>query len=331
MSWQDGGCYRQGTIEMMNSESVIVAYLESENSTLELGSNRKWNSKKWRELFVVNDDFIAGVKGYPYQHAELEEIVIKKIQKLLETNTKYKYSSDINYYRDNNIYKERDFLTKIVRCNFATTNMYNDFGTRSFHPVILSKDFDNKEIYYNYSGMSECINCGCTNPDCYDGSDYVLVCAINSQMCCCECGESIEEGYEYYNNSGECFCEACYNDIYTQNIYYEELERERAVEVHIVNTDYNIQKQIDNNIYYINMPMSLSSYDVKRYNNVFEREIIKQGFYTDARDIFDEVVVGFYNSEVYYIDYRECNQDVFNYLGFSSKEKYEEIIKRYYL
>ena len=27
-----------------------------------------WNSKKWRELFIVNEDIISAVKQYPYEN-----------------------------------------------------------------------------------------------------------------------------------------------------------------------------------------------------------------------------------------------------------------------
>ena len=30
MSWADYGCYRQGTVEMMNSPLMVVAYLTAE-------------------------------------------------------------------------------------------------------------------------------------------------------------------------------------------------------------------------------------------------------------------------------------------------------------
>lgn len=44
MSWQEDGCYRMGTVEMMNSPCVIVAYLESSHP-MYFSREATWNSK----------------------------------------------------------------------------------------------------------------------------------------------------------------------------------------------------------------------------------------------------------------------------------------------
>ena len=67
MSWFEKGEYRQGTVEMMNSECVVVAYLESTtNMTIRDG---EWNSKRWRELFVVDENVLANGAGMYAQYA----------------------------------------------------------------------------------------------------------------------------------------------------------------------------------------------------------------------------------------------------------------------
>ena len=82
MSWAEEGCYRLGTVEMMNSESVVVAYLKSNDGKVYEIGNNTWNSKKWRQLIIVDSDFICGIKCYPYRCDELTEIAIKWLMEL---------------------------------------------------------------------------------------------------------------------------------------------------------------------------------------------------------------------------------------------------------
>ena len=80
MSWGQEGGYRQGTVEMMNSKSVVIAYLAG-NDGMRIGDDY-WNSKKWRQLFIVDHNIIAGVKDYPYHNAELGLEVVKWLKEL---------------------------------------------------------------------------------------------------------------------------------------------------------------------------------------------------------------------------------------------------------
>ena len=79
MSWTQGGEYRVGTIEMMNSPYVIVAYLKSHHN-LEWADN--WNSKKWRELYICSNDFVRSITGYPYKDEKITKLVLEKIREL---------------------------------------------------------------------------------------------------------------------------------------------------------------------------------------------------------------------------------------------------------
>jgi hypothetical protein len=53
MSWESEGGYRQGTVEMMNSRSVVIAYLSGEDK-MRIGDDF-WNSKKWRMWLFLED------------------------------------------------------------------------------------------------------------------------------------------------------------------------------------------------------------------------------------------------------------------------------------
>ena len=37
-----------------------------------LTTNLEWNNKKWRSLYIVDENFITNIKGYPYQHNEFD-------------------------------------------------------------------------------------------------------------------------------------------------------------------------------------------------------------------------------------------------------------------
>ena len=58
MSWKEEGCYRVGTIEMMNSNNVVCCYLESTEPYI-FNDNYTWNNKKWRQLCYVTKDIIV--------------------------------------------------------------------------------------------------------------------------------------------------------------------------------------------------------------------------------------------------------------------------------
>ena len=77
MSWKQGGEYRLGTVEMMNSPNVIVAYLKADKDMDlfacwgEHDGEVRWNNKRWRELFVVSPEVLMGIKGYPFNDENL--------------------------------------------------------------------------------------------------------------------------------------------------------------------------------------------------------------------------------------------------------------------
>jgi hypothetical protein len=87
MSWQKPGEYRMGTVEMMNSECVVVGYLRGDKDMTCGYNNFNWSNKRWRQLFIVNPALIAGIKGYPYCDALLEKEIFNMLFTLDDTNT----------------------------------------------------------------------------------------------------------------------------------------------------------------------------------------------------------------------------------------------------
>ena len=159
MKWRNGGgMYRVGTIEMMNSPSVVCVYLKSHSKKLTIpNTDFIWNSKKWRELFIVNDDLIASVKGYPYQSETLEDEALSILARL--SPERYK-AAPMWVYPD----EFYNYPWGITFFEFLTNYMYNDISENG-NPirVILSNSFLSNPVddySFNYGGKATCIFCG---------------------------------------------------------------------------------------------------------------------------------------------------------------------------
>jgi hypothetical protein len=249
MSWS-GGEYCRGTVEMMNSSCVIVAYLRDPNKNF-----LYWNSKKWRELFVVNETLITGIKGYPYQSTELENYVIEMLRELAEKNWGYTYLDP----KEKEVARSDYELTKIAsdelgNCYCFTTNaMYNDFRSRNqehTHLVAVREGVANRDIEIDYSGLSQCMVCGSTT-SCFE-DEGCLFCddCIKTPMYCYDCGRIVDEEDVIYAHGGVGLCQECFRvntatDPISGTLYYKPY----ATTIYIVPDDFN---QADLDQYFIN-------------------------------------------------------------------------------
>ena len=206
MDWTDGGEYRRGTIEMMNSNAVIVAYLASEHPMMY--EDYAISNKKWRELFVVNKDIITGIKGYPYFNADLEKSVTDWLKELAQTNLDWSYEEPyFKYHVGLKDYHEE--LNRYLNISFETTSMYNDFST-IHHYAYVSPNIN--EIYhFNYSGPAICLKCGKNESEIYFDGEDSLIC----EDCCssgrCDSCRSRYSSDELYELDGNLYCEECFN------------------------------------------------------------------------------------------------------------------------
>ena len=207
MSWKEEGCYRQGTVEMMNSPMVVVGYLKSDNNDMNLRSMR-WNSKKWRELFIVTPEIICGVKGYPYQNEQLVQIGIEMLKDLAKANCGWEYFATKEIRSDS--YYVLDYDTVSYKYSFSTGYMYNDFGTTTHYGAagVQAKPSDVTINDICYSGMSECMCCGDT--EIYVSSEGSLICEVCDTRRCCDCCEDIYQEDELQELDGRWLCDYCY-------------------------------------------------------------------------------------------------------------------------
>ncbi len=204
MEWMEGaGDYRLGTIEMMNSPYIVVAYIEN-GEQICIGPYR-WNSKRWRQLVVVTPELILGNKQYPYENDLLQGTALRWMRELAETNVSYgpyaQEASQIMNHTTNIFGKSR------VSVNLHFCYMYNDIYDHRMG--FLRKDFDEPFITYNLSGPAICTECG-------DEIDYEsvdaswTVCrACSGLYQCAYCGSWQDD--EPYVVDDNYYCDYCYH------------------------------------------------------------------------------------------------------------------------
>lgn len=246
MSWKEDGCYRQGTIEMMNSPMVLVAYLESANNPMAIplsnGKVEYWNSKKWRELFIVNNDIICEVKSYPYRNKYItgevldwlkeldnkvrsESLVNQMIKEIEGTEYKDYWSEKYHAFNtyDNPAGSEY-VIEHQITVNPSTTLMYNDFctGHLGYFPRYV-EDRTETKIEFCYSGKSECMICGTAGEKFTWDSEGDTICLDCSGYTRCDiCDDSIYDG-DFYRVDGNILCESCYEYGTDEDILYGDL------------------------------------------------------------------------------------------------------------
>jgi hypothetical protein len=216
MCWNDGE-YRRGVIEMMNSPMVIVAYLESSHEKLSIG----WNSKKWREFFIINDHFISGIKGYPYWNRRLEKQTLEWLRELFESayaNEGITISNEISEYEvDEPVYAD-DIEVEATRINIECgPAMYNDFyGGNEYNMYLTDRMGSFTTFYVDYSGVSECALCGQENDFDSEG-DLVCTDCVEHHFCCV-CGDQIYYSEDLYTFDDRDYCWRCYENLPTCDI-----------------------------------------------------------------------------------------------------------------
>lgn len=240
MSWQEDGCYKQGTVEMMNSPMVIVAYITSSEDMSMPGRNPEtglfdytWNSKKWRELFIVNPHMIGNIKAYPYRNNALTKEVLIWLKELAEKVNLGVYTKDIINYDTYERFTIPEFNLNTIIHPY-TGQMYNDFTRNQFAffaPTIPS-------LYeFSYSGPSQCMSCGKINP--YLEHEGRLVGECCEMVYRCEyCDDVYYDEDCMYEIDGTYLCEYCYNERTCEDSINGELHlKDNLAEIWLLSED----------------------------------------------------------------------------------------------
>ena len=213
MSWMNCGCYRAGSVEMMESPIVVCGYLEGAEPFHPVGDDRTWSNKKWRELFIVDHDVLAGIKGYPYCSDTLEDACMDFIAEIVKDCFGWTYG-------ETQIYKGGDYFgIGGTDCWFETTLMYNDIDSNSEmnfkaratdQNPLIPNNIKSLEIPYGHTPHSICWGDEIQEEralTCFSCDDSAIYCSC--------CGEHLYEDEVYYDNAGNPYCEYCYNDNFT--------------------------------------------------------------------------------------------------------------------
>ena len=246
MSWMDEGCYRMGTVEMMNSPMVICAYMKSDVAEMKI-SGETWNSKKWRAWIIVTPNIIICNKQYPIHNAELGKFAVDWVKDLVHDAYGWEYGETVeDVFDEARIARiSFDFRTQymyddierngnlIVGCfnpalentleveelHGASTVKFSDYVKQRVLPhyddVTGDQDGTVEHVRILYSGPAECMVCG---NRVYDGevdSDRLECANCYEEYVCSECGEHLteEDVYEY---NGSYYCESCYNELFSE-------------------------------------------------------------------------------------------------------------------
>lgn len=211
MRWEDDdpGEYHAGTLEMMTSSSVLVAYLESKERINPAGMEETWNKKKWRELFVVDKKFLSGIKGYPYKSTVLEDLVFEMISDLAAKNWGVTFDT-------RNIMDISD--DGILGMQLETNFMYNDWAYNSTRAIVANGiEKDSLPNTYYYGDTCYCLVCGGSrgNYEEDEGNAEVLWCeGCDGAEVCPICGRR-EHHSLIEAPDGQRVCEYCLDNYYT--------------------------------------------------------------------------------------------------------------------
>lgn len=215
MNWQNEGDYRIGTVEMMNSPCVLIAYLRAKED-MEFGWGDKlshWNNKKWRQLYIVTKDLISDIRQYPWHNDELNGLCMKWIKDLATANLGWKYSNLCTYFNNFRDANYNNFCLELsdepYSIDIYCDKMYNDVYSKD-QKCFIGIDAPH-EIEIDYSGYSECMNCGREINDISDTCMLLCDDCSNAIRCSC-CGDIIHDDDYYWIDDDTCLCYNCYTE-----------------------------------------------------------------------------------------------------------------------
>lgn len=237
MSWVEKGDYRAGTVEMMNSPYVVVAYVESEHKQATFAGSITWNNKKWRELFLVTPNLITEIKPYPYINDFFTKETLRRLG-ALQPEASFSDAFEMPV-RKTFTYKDKELVFRP-----CTNYMYNDFGLTASNKhwaIINENNLDSWQTYINYSGTMNCMSCG---EEIYYESDYsnevfCAPCLGETTFVCDCCGRTIRNNNESsYWVGDRLICVDCYeNQVMYDPILGEDVFADDTYSLYLVTKD----------------------------------------------------------------------------------------------
>lgn len=243
MNWQMEGCYRTGTVEMLNSNCTVCCYIHNPKNQFRFYLNRNerkkhdsskitedwiWNSKKWRQLFYVTKDIMVGGKAYPYQNESITTKILNILRDLAKDNLNWTYKYGIEPYKDmlhlvslraiDRARYYRRYSPKKKNIIFHSNSMYNDLIC--YYPEINFLCYRNKvkkTTIINISGPAKCLCCGdnLLYENEYFSDEYYDI-------------DSVEHYHDRYAYTDSVVCLTC-KDEYYKCEYCEEVSMEEPL------------------------------------------------------------------------------------------------------
>lgn len=237
MSWMEQGDYRAGTVEMMNSPYVVVAYVESEHKQATFAGSITWNNKKWRELFLVTPNLTTEIKPYPYINEFFTKETLRRLS-ALQPEASFSDAFEMPV-RKTFTYKDKELVFRP-----QATYMYNDFGLTASNKhwtIINESNLDSWQTHINYSGAMNCMSCGEEieyNTD-YSNEVFCAPCLGETTFTCDWCGRTVRNGNESsYWVENHLLCEDCWeNEVMYDPIKGEDVFIDDTYRLHLVSKD----------------------------------------------------------------------------------------------
>lgn len=237
MSWVEQGDYRAGTVEMMNSPHVVVAYVESEHKQATFAGSITWNNKKWRELFLVTPNLITEIKPYPYVNEFFTKETLRRLG-ALQPEASFSDAFEMPV-RKTFTYKDKELVFRP-----QATYMYNDFGLTASNKhwaIINENNLDSWQTHINYSGAMNCMSCGEEieyNTD-YSNEVFCAPCLGETTFTCDWCGRTVRNGNESsYWIENHLLCEDCWeNEVMYDPIKGEDVFIDDTYRLHLASKD----------------------------------------------------------------------------------------------
>ena len=316
MSWTQNGEYRLGTVEMMNSESIICAYIKSDHDVLKW-DGYEWNSKKWRCLYIAApDNFLLSIKSYPFYNSGLTGITLTEIAKMFnwEDTTPVLYDYDKCHTCDGLELKDG----RRVCFELSSNAMYCDFGSTDHWFILGPKEEVSGEgrFYWNYSGPATCMWCG---DHIYTDSDEGYcdrVTCDRDYACCANCDYEMDEySDDWYWVHDERICPDCAEEhTVWDTLYDERIWCDEAIAIYLSHSNKKLTEPGSCRLIYVNREAARGKDNCRWWNDYFN---IDQLRYDDE-----------YNE--YYVCPKDCTESAFNYLwgmGFKPQLAIQDYIE----
>lgn len=230
MGWISDGCYHAGTLEMMNSNMAVVAYLENENPFY-FDEEKKYTApnKSWRALLFVHKNIMLVGKNYPFYNKDLCLTVLDFMRHTLNNTLHWKYQFINQEYRDMIHFFGNSFIRDELdlewdRCRthnsimFYTYGMYNDIIEDTDTIYWCCRNKIKKSMKISLSGTASCLCCGepiihSSNIAGYGSLGHKVICqSCKTNNSCRVCG-AVKGTMKYHTKFGNFCSDECLNEM----------------------------------------------------------------------------------------------------------------------